>query len=733
MSKIESKMKRTFKISLEEKPDFKGEISAFLFDSAGNLLETVSVKEGKASFSSTEDELAHGRLFFAPVLEQAAEMEKKPTINMMERIGAYEPVIRHKAKLIDAIRIPGGIIDFWPICFCRIKGHVIKADSGLPICGARVHICEVDRVWRYILKLPDPKVIQFRDELLKIFNKPLARVNQEISPSPFTAMRKGLINLVESPVAPLDSVVELERDNAGPVIELPANSRAALNSSSPLIVRQALLDNVKLIIPYLCLLPPWLWRYRCDEVSVVESDSLGRFEAIVYYACKGDKPDLYFWVEYNLGGIWETVYRPTIRCHTYWNYSCGSDVIIRVSDERVSACNNGPDPDGCVVQILSIGPNISMNEIQGPGVAPAIEGLSYDDRLRPFGGKLEPRVWFSRTTLRDVKHITYYRWSYRRLTEGDGTLLTTPGPWANLSRVVVRHYAVPVPGGVAHVPATLGPQPHLIGSEANLFEIRPRDVPAGGIEWTVVDEREDLASAHFETNKLGDGTDACSKAFNSAGKYELKLELFKNNGALVDWDAEGINLQIADVEAPFGTDPVTFVSASDYYRIRVAGQTMAFRMVVRIDNNCCQADVEPIQGTGLNVTPCGFMEYTPGARVNLRFRAYHPNNFADFDFSVKRGVSDDVLEASAAGQTGSISLLTKAPFHPPLSPRAYALATPSTGEYQEDFSVGELLGPCTRAAFSEALHVWTRATDGYGRLWYLDAFDHAGFALTPSP
>jgi hypothetical protein len=266
-----------------------------------------------------------------------------------------------------------------------------------------------------------------------------------------------------------------------------------------------------------------------------------------------------------------------------------------------------------------------------------------------------------------------------------------------------------------------------------LFEIRPRDVPAGGIEWTVVDEREDLASAHFETNKLGDGTDACSKAFNSAGTYELKLELFKNNGALVDWDAEGINLQIADVEAPFGTDPVTFVSASDYYRIRVAGQTMAFRMVVRIDNNCCQADVEPIQGTGLNVTPCGFMEYTPGARVNLRFRAYHPNNFADFDFSVKRGVSDDVLEASAAGQTGSISLLTKAPFHPPLSPRAYALATPSTGEYQEDFSVGELLGPCTRAAFSEALHVWTRATDGYGRLWYLDAFDHAGFALTPSP
>jgi hypothetical protein len=48
-------------------------------------------------------------------------------------------------------------------------------------------------------------------------------------------------------------------------------------------------------------------------------------------------------------------------------------------------------------------------------------------------------------------------------------------------------------------------------------------------------------------------------------------------------------------------------------------------------------------------------------------------------------------------------------------------------------STGALVEPCSRAAFSEALHVWTMATDGYARLWYLDAFAHDGFALTPSP
>ena len=739
-------------ISLEERPDFKGEISAFLFNVAGNLLEAVKVKGGKASFSRTEDELAHNRLFIAPMPDQAGEPEQQPTVKMMERIGAYEPVIRDRRKLVDMIRVPGSIIDLWPICFCWIRGHVVKAENGLPVCGAKVHICEVDKVWRWILRLPDREVFRLRDDLLKIVDEPLLRIppRPEPDPSPFTAMRKGLMQLTwlnpqpEPPIYRISSralsvpIAEVSvNPQPEPAIEagkmkaaaaLPNDVRAALTSASALTVRKTLTDNVHLIIPYLCLWPRWWWwKYRCDEIAVVGTDAMGRFQKFIAYSCKGDKPDLYFWVEYELGGVLETVYRPSIACNTYWNYACSSDVTIRISDDRVPACNNGPDLSGCVVQILSIGRDISMSEIRGPGADAANDGLTTNDE--PFGGKLEPRVWFSRTTLRDVKHVKYYRWSYRRLKE-DGTPLEPLGLWTQLTRQVVRHYAMPVPGGVTHAPVTLGPQP-IVGSESNLFEIRPAAVPAGGIEWTIVDEREDLASAHFETNKLGSGSDACQKAFGSAGKYELKLELFKDNGDLVDWTAEGIDLQITNVTAPFGTDPVTAVTASDYHRIKNGANTVAFRMVLRVDNNCCEAEVEPIGGIGLTTTPCGFIEYAHGATTTLTFKAYHPNGFADFDFSVVRGVSTGVNEASASGRVGSDPVPTKNPAPPSY---AYALMSPSSAyRYRENFPIAELLGPCQRAAFSEALHVRTRATDGYGRLWQLDAFDHDGFALMPSP
>ena len=314
-----------------------------------------------------------------------------------------------------------------------------------------------------------------------------------------------------------------------------------------------------------------------------------------------------------------------------------------------------------------------------------------------------------------------------RLTRGDGMPLIVPGPWTPLTRTVVRHFARLSPGGVTHEPYPLGPT--SAGAEPNLFEIKPTTVPAGGIEWTIMDEREDLASGHFETQKLGAGADACARALSAAGKYELKLELFKGTGALVDWTAEGIDLQITDVPAPFGTGAVTAVTAPAYNRIvNAAGHTMAFRMLLRVDNNCCEARVQPVVGPGLALKPCGFIEFTPGAAATLTFRAYHPNNFATFSFSVKHGVSDPVQEASAAGRAGTVSVPTNDPA-PPV--HAYTLGAP--GNYSETFAVVTLLEGCTRAAFSKALHVWTMTVDGYSRLSHLDSFDHDAFALTPAP
>jgi hypothetical protein len=761
-------------VSFKDRPEFKGEVAAFVFDASRNLIEIAKVKAGKFILLRPQKELRRSRLFLAPVPENLDDV--KPTLNMMERLGAYEHVIWHAGKLVDSIRIPGTIIDRWPICLCWVRGRVVKAGSALPVCGARVHICEVDKLWLWLLKLPELEVLRLRDELLKIFDEPLQRWPRppEPDPSPFRVVRTGLVGLGEVTPQPEPAIMQfamreltgldmlspqpeppdieryrpslarlgVDRVSSQPepateesihrsALALSAELQAALSSNSAQIVRQALIDNLRLILPFLCLWPRWWW-FRCDEIAVIETNTLGRFQTIIPYLCSGDKPDLYFWVEYEIDGTWETVYRPPKPCFTYWDYQCGTEVTIPIQNERVPACDDEPDLPGCEVQVLSIGRTVSTAEIQGDGVVSAIEGLTSDER--PFGGKLEPRVWFSRSVLREDKDIHYYRWSYRRLTEGDGSPLAAPDPWTPLTRTVVRHYAKPTPGGVTHEPYTLGPK--TIGTQTNLFEIKP-EVPTGGVEWTVVDEREDLASAHFETSKLGSGTGACTRAYNAAGKYELKLELFKDTGDIVDWTTEGIDLRMADVAAPFGTDAVTTEPAPDYNRIPdTAGNTIAFRMVLRVDNNCCRAEVRPVTGVGLDEKPCGFVEFTPAASATLHFRAVHPNNFADFRFRVKRGVNTHVRNASVRGRTGTTSVNTDDATH------AYTLTLPS--DYRETFTVTELLaamrdmdgvwiGPCSQAAFSEALHVWARATNGYSRLWRLDAFDHDGFALVPAP
>ncbi len=748
----------TLSVILDPHSEFKGEVAAFLFDTAGDLLEQVPVRDSKAVFSLSAQVVAGNRLFIGPSPSSAEQEAEKPSLRMMERLNAYEPALRRQGEIQKTVRVPSGLLNLWPICLCWVRGRVVKDESGLAVCGAKVHICEVDKLWRWIIRLPDLEVIRFRDDLINIIRQPILRIPPIPDPGPeraaFSAIKGGLLSLkslkpqLSSPVA-LQQRSNLEAGQSASSATTSAPSTAsstsglsdalsstalpaafihAVSSNSLLEIREALAANATLIYPYLCrLLPFWPWRYTCDEIAVVNTDPNGHFSTVIFYSCKGDKPDLYFWVEYPIGGVMETVYKPSIPCNTYWDYSCGKEVVIRIKDARVPACSKEPDLPGSIVEILSIGWGVSMSEIQGAGAPAAAEGLTTSGE--PFGGKIEPRVWFSRTTLRDLKKIHYYRWSYRRLTRGDGTLLPFPGPWTHLTRSVVRHYAViiPVPFTVIQVPVSMGPK--AIGGEANLFEIRPEAVPAGGIEWTVVDEREDLASGHFLTDLLGSGATPIDKALDGAGKYELKLELFKDTGALVDWTAEGVDCQVTDVPAPFGTGAVTAVSAPDYNRIKsAAGHTMAFRMVLHVDNNYCNASVAPVTGTGVAFTPCGFIEYTAGATATLSFNACHPNGFADFNFSVVRGVSTNVPLASASGSTSSFAVNSLD------SPPSHLYSKPAVGSnYRATFSVPELLQTCTRAAYSEALHVWTRSTDGYGRLWYLDAFDQDAFALTPAP
>ncbi len=777
-----SASKVSLKVSTESVPDFEGALSAFVFDTNGRLLASAPVRGGAVTLPVSEAQVLKGRVFFGPAPEGD---DLVPTLQLMERLRAYEPVLRagRGGGLVDLVRIPSDLLRLWPFCFCHVRGRVVRAIDGpngheeRPVCGARVHICEVDAIPRFVLRLPDRDLLRLRDDLIGVirfprpiprppepdpppflfrFDPDIAGLNpQPLPPAPGDPLRGAVgsrrldpgaaVGLNPQPLPPRttdvvgfdpqpDPPAGLLSRTARSGVSLPAVSAlrrtggigaalapevaAALTSASVTQVRSALLANVHLLRPYLCFWPWWWGWFRCDEIRVLETDAFGRFETLIFYLCAGDKPDLYFWVEFQLGGVWETVYHPPIPCNTWWNYACGTEVTIRITDERVPVCDTEPDLPGCQVAVLSIGNNVSISEIQGAGAGVA-EGLTTDGR--PFGGTLEPHVWFSRDCLINQKGITHYRWSFRRLTGPDGV---TPnvGSWTIMTRKVGRHYSMldPVTGNPVFPFHDLGPDP--LAPVGNLFQIKPLDPPPPGIDWEVLDAREDTATAFFETAGLSGGNAAAA-----AGKYEIKLELFKSNASLVDWTAEGVDLTIADVPAPFGTNPVTTVAAPAYYRILDpgTGHLMGYRMVVRVDNNPCRAEIQAITGTGLTVDAnCGFVEYTAGATVDLVFEAEHPNNFAVFGFSVRRGLGIPIPPAAASGKVGDS----------PVS--GYVLSGAFT--YSKTLSVSTLLTvntppgqtPCAQAAFAEVLDVDALATDGWSHhLTHLDRSDVAAFAL----
>jgi len=780
----------SLKVTFEKK--FDGDVVVYVFDREGNQVAAQPVRNGVASLPLAEPALRHGRVIIGPAVKDPAH-----TAESLERLGGYQALMSAGigGPLVSSIEVPGIFVDRWLWCSCLVRGQVVRpvgtggATEDLPVCGARVHICEVDHWPLIIAKLPDPDVLRLRDDLIAVLRRPplprprrippfprppgpgpdpapelvraalrfedpasLVGFNPQPEPpgDPFTAAasRAALnpqplppraladpgtiagINPQPEPPSQLARAGGLEQVGFNPQPEPPVPLQASsvqlsgLYAASTNQVRNALVANVDLLRYYICYWPWWWQRFRCDEVAVVDTDSFGRFETTISYPCNGDHPDLYFWVEYPIGGSWQTVWKPPVPCWTYWNYPCGTEVTIRVTDPRVPACGDNPVLPGLVVAVMSVGRTVSIQEIQGAG-AGASEGLTTGGA--PLGGKLEPRVWFSRANL-IAAGITHYRWSYRRLTDPDGVTANV-GPWTILTRTVGRHYAVLGPGPSLAFPfEVLGPD----GS--NKFRIQPVDpTDPAAIDWHQLDEREDLATAHFQTTLLPHGLTGtpteCQKAAQTAGKYELKLELLRSDDSIVDWTAAGVTLKIADDPAPFGTGIVNTIDAPAYYRILDgAGHLVGFRMVLRVDNNCCRADIQAVTGVGLSVdAACGFIEYAPGASAVISFEAEHPWGFATFSFGTTRGLATPVPQASASGVSGAATAASA----------GGVFAEGPAFHYAKSVAVNTLLTvntppggtPCENAAFAEVLHVWAMATDGYNRLSGLDRGDAAAFAL----
>lgn len=724
----------TIQVTTAQRPQFQHVLTVFVFNPAGDLVHRAEVRDGKVELPLRAQGPIREQVLIAPVDPKLPN--EGLTAKQLLRLGAYQPVLQRGGRLIDHIDVPGTIIDIWPFCFCWVRGKVVRASDNRAVCGARVHVCEVDRVSRWILNLPDAQVLRLRDDFLDVLRNPTIpnpRPRPDPTPEPFVnrAVRSALrfaddrvsqVALNPQPLPP--GLPDGFAARALPMrshIDLAPELQARLHSNSALVVRTALAEQWKLLPPFFCFWPHWWWLFDCDEVAVTETDSNGRFETLILYPCGGDRPDLYFWVEYDFGAGYETVHRSRIACNTHWNYVCGTEVTIRVTDPRVPGCEEEPDLPGCQVVVLSIGRGIAVRQLQSAGV----EGLSTAGQ--PFGGTLEPRVDFSRTELIEARGIPYYRWSYRRLSGPDGVTAAAPAGsvpvnvWFPMNRDVYRHYKV----GTGFPSDLMGPMPTAgagAAPAANLFRIHPALPPAGS-EWVVLNENIDLATAYFDTDALTGAPPAASPLDEdlAAGRYELKLELFDAAGALVDWTAQGVDLRITDQDAPFGTGTVTTSPAPAYNRILAGANTMGFRMVVRVDNNRCIAEILPVGGTVAPDPVCGFHNYVSSSdTAALSFVARHPNNFATYGFSTSRATSPAISYASTSGIVGDAGS------------NDFNAVGGST--YRKNAVISFLLGSCSNAAFSETLGVHAMATNGYATLSHYNAYDAAAFALAmPCP
>ena len=802
MANANSKSRGTiFTISLKERPDFKDDLRAFVFDSVGNLLSQAPIKGSKVKIDLPPEKIARTRMFIAPSTET---LKESPTILSMKRVNAYEAQVAFGDTIIEEIGVPGMIIDGWPPCGCLVRGKVVRSSDYRGVCGARVHICEVEKIQRWIMQLAPREVYRLRDDLIVIIRNPPTPAPGPVGP----VINAGLLPSAGVPVPdlplksrplyrfeaaaptptegvpvpePPDKTRPLYLKTAAPkaapgavlphgvlskkalgpqpippgvggqLLSLP-ESRSKLETelsyaTSTTQVQGVLADNWKMVGMLLCQLHERIWRLRCDEVAVVTTDNQGRFEASLSYPCVEDRPDYYFWVEYEFEAGYETVYEPSMACTTRWDYLCGSEVILPVSDPRVTGCTDYVDLPGCEVVVLTIGNNVAVQQIQTEGEG---EGLTTADSIfgtgAPFGGTLEPRVDFSRSALRN-KGIKFYRWSYKRLSGPDGESTSTAdgsvpvsNDWTPLTRDVYRHYKDKDDDDkTIYTSYQVGPLPTAGGDrtapKGNLFEIHPAyhpyypdDPPHEDMYWVAGNPHIDLADAYFDTASLPGSPDRGPTEDEAAGRYELKLELFDEAGNLVNWTDKGIDLRIIDADAPFGTEDYDSTSAPPYNRLTKVGKGMGglwgFRMVVRVDNNHCYAEVLPLAGDVEPDPECGFHTYESGYDVHLGFIARHPNHFATFGFNTSRATGPSLNIAATSGVAGesASNSYTRVDFE-------Y-----KKFEYTKEVAVTDLLHieddeSCANAAFGEHLDVWPMAQNGYDRLRYLHHEDTAAFAL----
>ena len=715
----------------------------YAFDSRGQPLTSAPVVEGKASLSLPyEIEGRAVRLFVGPRSEKAEPVK----LSSLSRNRAYEKRLRVDPKKPRAeIKILDLDWRRWAMCSCVVRGRVVKrltAPDGtvmeLPICHARVTICEVDSIPLIIQRLPDEHLFRLRDELIDIVQGPIPLPPDPRPPDPFppgpspqpwpgpdpspeARMMSERMSFArrdpERPMEPSAKRAGLRQFDA----DAQKRISAIASTTSTVELRLQFIRMADVIRYFLCDYFRWLYPYyRVDCFRTVGVDENGRFETTIHYSCLDDKPDLYFRVEQLQGGVWQTIYKPSVRCNTYWNYECGSEVVINVTDPSAIPCvpEDPVDlPAGVSTWVMpyAVGNTRIWGTPPGAAPAPAPAGWVKSDGLTdyvvddgdfvdaPFGGRLGFRLGHSNNIPDGIK---YYRWSYRK----DGT-----STWSSMYEDVGRHYVKESPGKLPSFPVySLGPR--TVGNSPYLFEFKPPAPPGPGpgdppdttTYWPTDDFFADIYSGFLSTHALPPGIPG------AAGRYQIKLEVFDSAGTQVVPAAATFRFV---VPTGVGVDGTILTREAAPAELDAGG----FVFSLHIDNNPCSALIHaPNIGATSVADVCGFLRYDPASPspVTISFNASHPNHFAEFSFRIKRGAIT-VPQAGVSGQ--EVAATAAGPY-----------AGDGVGNFTNDFARGTLLSSCTNAAFAEILNVYAKATTGWrNRISSYDASNVRAFALAP--
>jgi hypothetical protein len=727
-------MKSEKSVRLQIKVEFsdQGEVpalQAYAFTRQGSTLGQAPLKDGSAVIEMPAE--LDGQMVEVILGPPTEKGQSVPTAAALKRMGGYAKSVR---LLVDKpalqLNLPTYIFPHW--CLCFVRGRLVKRlnlpDGSIgewPVCHARVHICEVDRIRLVIEKLPDPDILRLRDDLLdKLRVQPVPPFPPIPGPGPgplagpimtrSTARRSVAADMA---TAPAQALATSSTDTMAMHVTALSTALSAEQA------RRQLIGLASFIAIHLCDLI-YLWGYfRVDCLTTVEADSDGRFGALIFHDC-ADQPDLYFWVEQFQSGVWTTVYRPSIGCGTHWNYACGTEIVINLPG--AVACEEPPYdiPPGVTLFVLPYA--IARAPIWGipPGAPSAPTGWVRPDGLldyetdsslgllenAPFGGTLNFK--HDDSYFIPSSGIKYYRYAYRRLSSTPNTGAADPS-WTPISTPLSRGYRMeysdrlPTYQGYFVGPVTHGPNSGLFESKPQIPPVGPADPPTVVVrEWTSGNLSEVAASWN---TLLAAPPLSSDNVIDDAGVFEVKIEVF---------DAEGNQVMP-------GASSFRFLARNEdgsTTRVSTAAEEAggAYVLRVHVDNNYVSAELPQPSIDGVAASDdCGFLRYHAGDLVHVQYLAAHPNQRAVFRFGIERG------------SNGLPATTTLAPYVEVAAASAPTTATPYTkvaGYYQRDFSPSELVGTCVNAAFAASLGVYRKVTDGDKRLGP-DAYKLIAFAL----